>query len=130
MGGLIPAQSTERFIFELEKSLKEQGFVNEEGCNAIVSVLKLVFTEDLVYGNISKMFVITYVTEIDLQLHLMLQKNLKRYGLDEHKKNLLISVIDSKLIEFLSRAVNGKELVKAYEAITKANTVLPRQIVS
>lgn len=130
MGGLIPAQSTERFIFDLEKSLKEQGFVNEEGCNAIVSVLKLVFTEDLVYGSISKMFVITYVTEIDLQLHLMLQKNLKRYGLDEHKKNLLIAVIDSKLIEFLSRAVNGKELVKAYEAITKANTMVPKQIVS
>lgn len=130
MSGLIPAQSTERFIFELEKSLKEQGFVNEEGCNAIVSVLKLVFTEDLVYGCISKMFVITYVTEIDLQLHLMLQKNLKRYGLDEHKKNLLISVIDSKLIEFLSRAVNGKELVKAYDAITKANTMIPKQIVS
>lgn len=130
MTGLIPAQSTERFIFELEKSLKEQGFVNEEGCNAIVSVLKLVFTEDLVYGSISKMFVITYVTEIDLQLHLMLQKNLKRYGLDEHKKNLLISVIDSKLIEFLSRAVNGKELVKAYDAITKANTMIPKQIVS
>ena len=130
MTGLIPAQSTERFIFELEKSLKEQGFVNEEGCKEIVSALKLVFTEDLVYGSISKMFVITYVTEIDLQLHLMLQKNLKRYGLDEHKKNLLISVIDSKLIEFLSRAVNGKELVKAYDAITKANTMIPKQIVS
>ncbi len=52
---------------------------------------------------------------------MLLDKHLEDYGLDEHKKNILIAVVDNKLIEFLTRALGGKEIDRMYNAITESN---------
>lgn len=119
--GNFPAESCSAFIYELEKTLKDGKFINEKGANAVISIVKMLFTNDIVFGNVSRSYISEFVGEIDLHLHLLLQKHMNEYGLDEHKKNLLIAVIDAKLIEFLTRAVGGLELKKTFESLSKSS---------
>lgn len=118
---MLPSESVNGFIYELEKTLKEGKFMNEKGANAIISVIKMLFSNDIVYGNISKVFIEEFVSDVDLHLHLLLQKRMSEYDLDEHKKNVLLTIIDAKLIEFLTRAVSGLELKKTFESLSKSS---------
>lgn len=113
----LPA-SGQKFIDEINSELKNhKHFVNESGRVAVVTTLRMLFSDEIVFGNVKKPYIASFVSNVDKNLDLFLSKNLKGFGLTPSSKNLLLTIIDGKLIAFLSRALAGTEATKWYERV-------------
>lgn len=113
----VPA-SAKPFLDEIDRDLKEnKSFINEKGRIAIMTSMRMLFSDETVFSNISKVYIGSFVSNIDKNLDIMLSKNLKKFALTSASKNLLLSIIDGKLIAFLTRGLGGQESQKWYDRV-------------
>jgi hypothetical protein len=127
MMGEVPASAKE-FLDEIEGELTaHKEFMNDDGRTAILTSLRLLFSDELVFSNISKQYIASFVSNVDKSMDIMLSRNLKKYGIQAATKNLLLTIIDGKLIAFLTRAIGGQESGRWYERVGRPqNTPMVR----
>jgi hypothetical protein len=109
IGALIPATAKE-FLDDINRDLTENPtFLNNKGRVAVMTTLRMLFSDETIFANLGKFYSISFVSSVDKNLDILLSKNMKKYGTTFAAKNLLLTIIDGKLIAFLSRAVGGTE---------------------
>lgn len=113
----IPATAT-KVLDEISQELeKNKEFINEKGKTAVITYLRMLFSDETIFGNITKPFIVSFVSNVDKNLTIVLAKNIKEYGLTFSNMNLLLTIIDGKLVAFLSRSLNGSESKAWYEKV-------------
>lgn len=122
----VPA-SASKFLDEIDKDLKasNNAFVNDKGRVAIMTTLRMLFSDEMVFANVNRIYIGVFVSNVDKNLDIMLSKNLKAFGLTMATKNLLLNIIDGKLIAFLTRPLDGNESKQWYERVGRPQQVVP-----
>jgi hypothetical protein len=115
----VPASSKE-FLDEIDAELKQNNdFINGTGRIAVITSMRMLFSDELVFSNLTKMYIASFVSNVDKSLDILLSKNLKNYALSPATKNLILTIIGGKLIAFLTRALEGTESKRWYEHVGK-----------